>query len=130
MTGAALYQVMLVGLGGFIGSSLRFLTGLWVLHLTGAGGFPYGTLTVNVVGCLLIGLIGGLGELHGGLAPNLRAFVIAGVLGGFTTFSAFAYETLALAQAAQAAKALVNVVLQTGLGFTAAWIGFAGARLI
>lgn len=123
-------HVALAGLGGLVGSSLRFLVGMWVVNLTGAGAFPWGTLLVNVAGCLAIGLLGGIGELRGGLTPELRVFLIAGVLGGFTTFSAFAYETLALVQAAQAAKALLNVVAQTGLGFTAAWIGYAGARLL
>lgn len=123
-------QVLLVGLGGFIGSSLRFVVGLWVLNLAGLGAFPYGTLVVNVLGCMAIGLLGGFGDLHGGLNPGLRLFLITGVLGGFTTFSAFAYETLSLAQSAQAMKAVASVALQTGLGFSAAWLGYATARLM
>lgn len=123
-------QVLLVGLGGFIGSSLRFVVGLWVLNLAGLGAFPYGTLVVNVLGCMAIGLLGGFSDLHGGLNPGLRLFLITGVLGGFTTFSAFAYETLSLAHSAQAMTAVASVVLQTSLGFSAAWLGYATARLM
>ena len=78
-------QVLLVGLGGAIGSSLRFIIGGWVQGLAPMSSFPYGTLAVNVIGCLLIGLLGGLAEYRGVLDPMQRAFLIIGVLGGFTT---------------------------------------------
>jgi CrcB protein len=130
MIAPPIHHLALVGVGGFLGSTLRFIVGVWVFQLTGPGGFPWATLLVNVTGCLLIGLIAGFGDLHGGITSELRSFVIVGVLGGFTTFSAFAYETFALTQADQAMKAVLNVVVSTGLGFAAAWLGHASARLL
>lgn len=123
-----LWQVLLVGLGGFVGSSLRFMLSGWVHDAIPFAGFPYGTLVVNVTGCLLIGLLGGVSELRGAFDPAQRLFLFIGVLGGFTTFSTFAYETFSLAQDAQAARALANVLLQIILGFCGAWLGYAIAR--
>jgi CrcB protein len=129
VNGHYLYQVTLVGLGGFVGSSLRFMLSGWVHSAVPFSAFPYGTLVVNVLGCLAIGLLGGLAELRQMLEPGQRLFLLIGVLGGFTTFSTFAYETLALTHDAEFGKALVNVFLQMILGFTAAWLGYAFARL-
>jgi len=125
-----LNQLMIVGAGGFIGSVLRFMVGGWVQRLAVAGLFPYGTLVVNVLGCLLIGFLGGLAEYRQLLGPGQRLFLMIGVLGGFTTFSTFAFETLSLAQDAELAKAIANTSLQVVLGFAAAFAGFVGARYI
>jgi CrcB protein len=123
-------QLMIVGAGGFIGSALRFMIGGWAQRVAAAGVFPYGTLVVNVVGCLLIGFLGGLAEYRQALEPAHRLFLMIGVLGGFTTFSAFAFETIGLMQDAQVLKAVVNTGLQVILGFTAAFVGYLGARFI
>jgi CrcB protein len=123
-------DVLWVGFGGFVGSSLRFLISGWVHRLPGTGSFPYGTLVVNVVGCLVLGLIGGWAEHRQMLPPAARLFVLIGVLGGFTTFSTFAYETLALATASDAARAFTNIALQLVLGLGAAWVGFSAARMM
>ena len=123
-------QLMWVGAGGFVGSVLRFVIGGWAQRLAAAGEFPYGTLVVNVVGCLFIGFLGGVAEYRQALDPAQRLFLMIGVLGGFTTFSAFAFETLGLLQDAQALKAIVNTGLQVFLGFSAAYRGYLGARLI
>jgi len=125
-----LVDVLWVGLGGFVGSSLRFMISGWVHRVPGTGTFPYGTLVVNVFGCLALGFIGGWAEHRQVLSPATRLFVMIGVLGGFTTFSTFAYETLALATAADAARALTNIALQLVLGLGAAWIGYAAARMM
>ena len=90
--------------------------------------FPVGTLVVNVSGCFLIGLLGGLVESRQMFGPDLRVFLLIGVLGGFTTFSSFAYETLALARDAEFARALLNIAAQLLLGLGAAWFGFAWLR--
>lgn len=119
---------MIVGAGGFIGSALRFVVSGWAQRVASTGGFPYGTLVVNVLGCLLIGLLGGLAEYRQVLEPGQRLFLMIGILGGFTTFSTFAFETLSLAQDAELLKAIVNTLLQVVLGFAAAFVGMAAAR--
>lgn len=125
-----LKQLLLVGLGGFIGSALRFAIGGWVQQLAAFSTFPYGTLVVNLLGCLLIGFLGGLVEYRGLFESGQRLFLIIGLLGGFTTFSTFAFETLMLAQDAAVIRAAVNIVAQVVIGITAAMIGYVGARMI
>jgi CrcB protein len=121
-------DMLWVGFGGFVGSSLRFVISGWVHRLSGTSTFPYGTLVVNVVGCLLLGFLGGWAEHRQMLTPATRLFVMIGVLGGFTTFSTFAYETLAFAHGADVGRALANIGLQVVLGLGAAWLGFSVAR--
>jgi len=124
----ALRPILLSGLGGFIGSAGRYLIGGWVHGFMPFTTFPFGTLVVNVSGCLLLGLLGGLVEARQLFGPDLRVFLFIGVLGGFTTFSSFAYETLALARDAEFARALVNVAAQLILSLGAAWLGYAWVR--
>lgn len=119
-----------VSAGGALGSVLRFIVGGWAQRLAPFGQFPLGTLAVNVLGCLLIGLLAGLAEYRQALDPGQRAFLIVGLLGGFTTFSAFAFETLSLAQEGALGRAMLNVVLQVVVGLTAAFCGYAAARLL
>jgi CrcB protein len=97
-------------------------------RITGIEGFPVGTLAVNVLGCLAIGFIAGLAEVRQYLDPDLRLVLVVGLLGGFTTYSAFAYDTLVLAQESQMLKAGLNTLLQVVLGFVAAAAGYAWAR--
>jgi len=125
-----LQQILYVGLGGFIGSSLRFLLGGLAQRVAPLGGFPVGTLAVNVLGCLAIGLLGGLADQRQALDVGQRLFLMVGVLGGFTTFSSFALETLGLMQDGAMLKAMLNCVLQLVLGLAAAFIGYTAARLI
>jgi fluoride exporter len=113
-------QLGLVAVGGAIGSALRFL-GAGLAHSLAPGLlFPVGTLAVNVLGSGAIGLIGGLAEGRSFLVPDLRVFLFTGVLGGFTTFSAFAWETLGMAADGSWLKAAANVIAQLVLGFSAA----------
>jgi CrcB protein len=123
-------QIFIVGAGGFIGSILRFMISGWVQRLAITGVFPYGTLVVNVLGCFLIGVLGGLAEHRQVLDPGQRLFLMIGVLGGFTTFSTFAFETLSLVQDAEVLKGMVNTLLQVILGFAAAFAGFVGTRYL
>lgn len=123
-----LRPVLLVGVGGFVGSVGRYLVGGWVHRALPFVVFPVGTLVVNVAGCLAIGLLAGLVEVRQVLGPDLRVFLLIGVLGGFTTFSSFAYESLALARDAEIGRALLNVAAQVVLGLVAAWLGYAVVR--
>ena len=122
-------QLIYVGLGGFIGSVLRFLLGGLAQRLAPMGGFPIGTLAVNVLGCLAIGLLGGLADQRQALDAGQRLFLMVGVLGGFTTFSSFALETLGLVQDGAILRAALNCALQLVLGLTAAVIGYSAARV-
>lgn len=116
--------VILVGSGGFLGSVLRYLVGQWVLSLSGTSVFPYGTLVVNVLGCLAIGILNGVAETKGLFNAEIRGLLFIGLLGGFTTFSSFSYETLTLARDGQVLPAFLNVVLQMGLCLGAVWAGY------
>ncbi|MDH3978000.1 MAG: fluoride efflux transporter CrcB [Gammaproteobacteria bacterium] len=125
-----LTQAMIVGAGGFIGSALRFAVSSSVQRFAGTGLFPFGTLAVNVLGCLALGLLSGLAEHRQMLEPGQRLFLMAGVLGGFTTYSAFAFESVALMQDAAFFRAALNTLAQVILGFGAAFAGYALARIL
>jgi CrcB protein len=116
-------NVLLVGLGGFLGSVLRYLLSGAVQDWTKNSSFPYGTLTVNVLGCLVIGLLAQLSEARGALTPETRAFLIIGVLGGFTTYSSFGNETVHLWRDGEMFLGFANVAAQLVLGLGAVWLG-------
>lgn len=121
-------NLFIVGIGGFVGSVLRYLVSGWVQESSGSSTFPYGTLTVNAAGCLLIGFLGGLAETRQLFDPELRLFLFIGVLGGFTTFSTFGYETVNLLREAQFIAAASNILLQVLAGVGAAFLGFFLSR--
>lgn len=117
-------NALLVGAGGFIGSIFRYICGKTVHSLLQQyPWFPFGTLTVNVAGCLLIGFLAGLSETRHIFSAEARLFVFAGFLGGFTTFSSFGYETFVLARDVQPTAAIANVALHLVLGLGAVWAG-------
>jgi fluoride exporter len=122
-------HLLLVGIGGFLGSIGRYYLGGAVLRATGAARFPWGTLVVNVVGCLFIGLLGGLAERRHLFDAATRLFLLTGVLGGFTPFSAFAYETYFLGREQAWVAAAANIGLQLVLGLFALGLGHQLARL-
>lgn len=127
--GPYLSQIFLVGLGGFIGSSLRYVLGGLVHRVIPFAAFPYGTLTVNVLGCLAIGVFGGLSDFRQAFTPEARLLLFIGVLGGFTTFSTFAYETLALLHNNELLKMMANAFGHLVLCLGAVWLGYALARV-
>jgi CrcB protein len=106
-----------------VGSIARFWLGGLVTRATGGERFPLGTLTVNVVGCLAMGLLAGLAERRHIFDPHTRLFLLTGLLGGFTTFSAFAYESWFLGRERMVFAAFANVLLQCTLGLGAVWLG-------
>ena len=115
--------LLLVGVGGFLGASMRYLAAAWVQNAIGSAGFPYGTLAVNAAGCLLIGLVVGFFEARQPLSSEAQAFVIVGVLGGFTTFSAFGMDTIRLVRDGAYLAGSANVVLQVAIGLSAVAVG-------
>ena len=116
---------LIVGAGGFVGSVLRFGVGGLTFRLFPAAPLPYGTLVVNVVGCFAIGILGGIGDGRQLATSEIHLFLFIGLLGGFTTFSAFGYETLALMRAGELLWAVLNVVFQIVLGLSAVWFGYS-----
>lgn len=115
-------RYLLVALGGALGSLLRYGLGAWIQGLLGPG-FPYSTLLVNALGSLLIGVVVRL-SLEGALSGEARLFLAMGVLGGFTTFSTFSYETVLLLQDGEVLKALAYVGLSVVLGVFLALLGY------
>jgi fluoride exporter len=120
---AVLFRLVLVGSGGFLGAVFRYLLSGFVQTLTKSIGFPYGTMVVNIVGCLLIGVLSQMDELRGILSTETRLLLLVGVLGAFTTFSTFSNETLNLLTENKIGFALLNVVVSVTVGLGAVWIG-------
>jgi len=121
-------EILLVGVGGSLGAMARYgLSGLVHKHLSDS--FPYGTLVVNLVGCLAIGGILYLVEDRALLGTQARLFAAVGVIGGFTTFSAFGYETLQLLREGRFGAACLNVAGNVVLGLFAVWLGRTLLRL-
>lgn len=123
-------KAILVGCGGFIGSMARYLVGGAVHRIAGGPVFPYGTALVNVSGCFAIGLLAGLDETRGLLTPGARLFLLLGVLGGYTTFSSFGYETWQLLRDGELLAGFGNVAVQMGLGLFGVWAGHVLARWV
>jgi fluoride exporter len=121
-------RVLLIGVGGFLGSIARFLLGTGVRRIVPESEFPYGTLVVNIVGCALIGVVGALADARGVISEDARAFLIVGLLGGFTTFSAFAYDTLLLLRAGAGMKAGANVFFHLAVCMLAVTAGYMLVR--
>ena len=115
-------QAVVIALGGALGSLMRY----WVsggVHSVFGRDFPYGTLTVNVLGSLFIGLLAVLFQERWGLDSQWRALLMVGFLGAFTTFSTFSLETLELLERSEFIKAGLNILLNVAVCITAAWIG-------
>jgi CrcB protein len=123
-------KLFLVGAGGFLGSVSRYAVSGLVYRILGNPYFPYGTLAVNVAGCLLIGFLGGLAESRQLFNPEMRLLVFIGFIGGFTTFSTFGYEVFGFARDGQIISSLINILLHVILGIGATWLGYVLSRLI
>ncbi|GAB6197604.1 fluoride efflux transporter CrcB [Lysobacter xanthus] len=116
-------EVLLVGAGGCLGAIARHLLGGVLAAAPGAHRFPLGTLVVNVLGCALIGVFAALAERMPGLEGPARLFLVTGLLGGFTTFSAFGLETTLLLRRGDAVLAGSYVAASVALGLAAVWLG-------
>lgn len=116
-------DVLLVGLGGFLGAIFRYGLSGAVHLLVRTFDFPYGTLTVNVIGSLALGFLVATAESLGIFGPAFRLVFFVGLLGSFTTFSTFSFETSALMLDGQVGPAALNVAANVILCLFAAWIG-------
>lgn len=123
-------NLLLIGIGGFIGSILRYVVSGYAQQISKTIDFPYGTLIVNVLGCFIIGFLAQLGEDRGVFTVQSRLFVFTGFLGGFTTFSSFGNETLNLMRDSQMMNALANIGANVVLGVFAVWLGRTVSYLI
>lgn len=119
-------QILMVGAGGFVGSTLRFLVSKY-FYMSFLTGFPWATFIVNIVGSFLIGLFFGLSERENGMSEDTRLFLMVGLCGGFTTFSTFSAESLRLLQN----KDVLNLSLYVGCSFVLGLIAvYVGRQLV
>ena len=123
-------KLFLAGIGGFIGSALRYAATGYVQDWSKSISFPYGTLAVNLIGCLAIGFLSQLAETRGMFTAETRTLIFIGVLGGFTTFSAFGNETVSLWRDGENVLAAVNVAAHLVLCLGAVWLSRALAYQI
>ncbi len=122
-------NVLLVAAGGALGSVSRYLTGILMTRLLGMA-FPWGTLTVNVVGSFAIGFLTELVARKLNASMEVRLFIIVGVLGGFTTFSSFSLDTMALVERGATAAAIVYVLSSVCLSLIATFAGLGVGRAV
>ncbi len=122
-------KYLIVFAGGGVGAALRY----WmqgVIHTFSGAAFPYGTMVVNVLGSFLIGFLMSVFDERFVVQPMLRVFLTVGLLGGFTTFSSFSYETMALLRDGSYSLGLLNVAGSVGLCLAAAWLGLTVGKLL
>lgn len=117
--------LLIAGFGGFIGTVLRFLISRYY-QVNAVSSFPWGTFTVNIVGCFLIGLIFGVSDKTGWISPELRIFLTVGICGGFTTFSSFSNDTYLLIED----KEWLLMALYTSLSFFLGLVAVYSGRLL
>ncbi len=120
--------LLLIGSGGFAGSVLRYMLSQ-VIQNKFLSSFPYGTMSVNIIGSLFIGVVYGLAA-KGNLSPEARLFLATGILGGFTTFSAFTMDALNLLQEGLWLESVSYVLVSVVLGVVAAFMGIFIIKLI
>jgi fluoride exporter len=113
-------NLLLVGLGGSIGSMARYAVSLLIKTKL----FPYATLSVNIIGSFIIGLVFAMSIKEEGLSDNWKLFLATGICGGFTTFSAFSLENMGLLQSGKIGMALTYIILSIVLGIIATFLGY------
>jgi fluoride exporter len=120
---------ILIAAGGALGSLSRYALQGWMQRVINTN-FPLGTLVVNLIGCALIGFLTATFTGPKLIREDYRIGIIVGILGGFTTFSAFGFETFSLANDRQFAFAALNIILSCGLGLLAVWAGYRAAEFL
>ena len=119
---------LLAGLGGMIGSMLRYAVGIGFSKIVKLD-FPWGTFTVNLIGCLLIGLVFGFSEKQNWLNDHWRIFLTIGFCGGFTTFSSFAYENISMLQHQNYSGFFLYTIGSVLIGLLAVWAGLLISKI-
>ncbi|KQV81593.1 fluoride efflux transporter CrcB [Rhizobium sp. Root1220] len=122
-------QALLVAIGGAIGSVLRYYVGQWALRLAGPA-FPWGTLTVNVVGCFVIGVFSEMIARRFDGSPELRMLLMTGFLGGLTTFSTFSLDSISLFEQGATAEGAIYMIASVGLSMAAVFAGLSIMRAL
>ena len=122
-------KLLLVGVGGFLGSISRYMLSGFVHNIIENPWLPYGTLVVNVVGCFIIGFLNGIAENREIFTTEIRLLIFTGFLGGFTTFSTMGHETFAYLRDGQIIASITNIFIHIILGLTAVWFGFFLSQL-
>jgi len=125
-----MYNLLLITIGGAAGTAARYGTGVAFSQLKDRFDFPVGTLAVNLIGCFLIGLIQGVSFDKGWLRPEHHAALVIGVLGGFTTFSAYGWEAFSFLNTGQYSRATAVILLNNVAGIALVFAGFRLSRLI
>lgn len=123
-------SLLIVALGGGLGSMARYSLSAWVLHQTIDWKFPLGTFIVNVLGCFIAGLLAALAERYDLFSPEARLLLFTGLLGGFTTFSAFGLETMFLIRRGELLVAGTYVVTSVLVGLVAFWLALKLVTLL
>ena len=117
-------QAIIVGIGGLVGSIARYKIGGAILHHSASWRFPLSTFAINMLGCFVIGALAALVEHRDFFSPDSRLFLFTGLLGGFTTFSAFGYEGFFLLRRGEIAIAAAYALLSVVCGLSAVWLAF------
>lgn len=123
-------QYLYIGIGGFFGAILRFLVSSFVQQTVRNHWLPYGTITVNIVGCFLIGFLNGVDHIKQIFSPELRLFIFMGMLGSFTTFATFGNETFELFRNNYPISGIFNIIIQVTIGLFSVWLGSVSAKLV
>ncbi|MBN1407856.1 MAG: fluoride efflux transporter CrcB [Calditrichaceae bacterium] len=123
-------KLLWIGAGGFIGAVSRYVVSGMFYRFFGKAMFPYGTLAVNIIGCLLIGFLSGITEDRQILSPEMKLFIFIGILGGFTTFSTFGYEIFSFVRDGQILSSFTNLTLHMILGLGAVWLGYTVSKIM
>ena len=122
-------KIVLVLIGGAFGTGLRYFLSSFIYSKVKEPVFPYANLVINVSGSLAIGVLAELFETRALVSPVIRVALLTGVLGGYTTFSSFAFETVTLLRDGELGLAALNVSLSVGLGLLAVWLGMRLVQL-
>lgn len=125
-----MHKFLLIGIGGFLGSILRYITSGLVYRILGKTYFPYGTLVVNLLGCFLVGLLSGLSESRQIFNAEARMLIFVGFLGSFTTFATFGYEVFNLAREGEMLSFSSNLIYHFIFGIGSVWLGFSISKLM
>mgnify|MGYP001400662710 CR=1 FL=1 len=118
-------NALVVGVGGFFGTIMRYVITIGIQRKSAELLFPLGTMLVNMLGCFAVGLIAGLIDLKGIGSDTLRLLLVLGFLGGFTTYSAFGFETFILFREGDIFRAFLNILIHITFGLFFIWIGYS-----